>query len=75
MVSFNLSDTAVLDIKGADYCCIISDISQSEAINIMQISTWPKKPQHYNSYILLSYLYIKIGKEILTFGDIKIEKK
>ena len=43
MVSLNLSDTAVLDIKGADYCCIISDISQSEAINIMQNIDLTKK--------------------------------
>ena len=24
MISMNLSDTAILNIKGADYCCIIS---------------------------------------------------
>ena len=43
MVYFNLSDTAVLDIKGVDYCCIISDISKSEAINIMQNIDLTKK--------------------------------
>ena len=31
-----LSDIAILNIKGADYCCIISGISKSEAINLMQ---------------------------------------
>ena len=28
----NLSDITVLNIKSADYCCIISGISKSEAI-------------------------------------------
>ena len=36
MVSMKLSNIAVLSIKGADYCCIITGISKSEAINLMQ---------------------------------------
>ena len=32
----NLSNIAILNIKGADYCCIISGISKSEAINLTQ---------------------------------------
>ena len=36
MMSMNLSDIAVSNIKGADYCCIISGISKSEIINLMQ---------------------------------------
>ena len=32
----NLSDIAILNIKGSDYHCIISRISQNEAINFMQ---------------------------------------
>ena len=32
----NLSDIAILNIKGSDYCCIISRISKSEAIKLMQ---------------------------------------
>ena len=31
MMSMNLSDIAILNINGADYCCIISGISKSEA--------------------------------------------
>ena len=31
----NLNDIAILNNKGADYCCIISRISKSEAINLM----------------------------------------
>ena len=32
----NLSDIAILNIKCADYCCIIHRISKREAINLMQ---------------------------------------
>ena len=32
----NLSDIVILDIKGTDYRCIISGISKSEAINLLQ---------------------------------------
>ena len=32
----NLSDIAILNIKGSDYCCIISLISKNEAINLLQ---------------------------------------
>ena len=30
----NLSDIAILNVKGSDYCCIISGISKSEAKNL-----------------------------------------
>ena len=36
MMSLNLSDFAVLNIKGADYHCIISAISKSETLNLLQ---------------------------------------
>ena len=36
MMSMNLSDTDILSIKGAKYRCIISGISKSEAIKLMQ---------------------------------------
>ena len=35
-MSMSLSDIAILNIKRADYCCIISGISKNEAINLMQ---------------------------------------
>ena len=35
MMSVNLSDIAILNIKGSDYCCIIELISKNEAINLM----------------------------------------
>ena len=36
MTSVNLSDIAVLNIKGSNYCCIISLISKNQAINLLQ---------------------------------------
>ena len=32
----NLRDIAILNIKSADYNCIISEITKSKAINLMQ---------------------------------------
>ena len=35
-MSVNFRDIAVVNIKGSDYCCIISLISKNEAIDLMQ---------------------------------------
>ena len=35
MMPMNLSDIAILNIKGSDYRCIISGISKNKAINLM----------------------------------------
>ena len=63
---------AILSIKGADYCCIISKISKSQAINLMQDIDLIKKAQHYKTKTLL--WYIKMITKILKLGDIEIEK-
>ena len=67
-----LSDIAILNIKGADYCCIISGISKSKAINIMYIIDLTKKWNIIKDKNLLSLL--KMGEKTSTFGDIGIEK-
>ena len=36
MMSMNFNDIAVLKIKNADHCCIITGISKSEAIKLLQ---------------------------------------
>ena len=36
MIFINLSDFALSKIKNANYCCIITRISKSEAINLLQ---------------------------------------
>ena len=36
LMSINLCNIAILNIKGSDYCSIISLISKNEAINLLQ---------------------------------------
>ena len=36
MMSMNLGDIAIFNIKSADYQCIINGTSKSEAVNLMQ---------------------------------------
>ena len=33
----NLSDIAIITVKGVDCCCMINDISKSEAIHLLKI--------------------------------------
>ena len=49
MMSINLSDSAVLNIKGPSYCCIISLISKNEAINVMENADLNRKEEHYKT--------------------------
>ena len=43
----NLSDIAVLNIKGSHYCCIVSLISKTEGINLFQNVNLTEKVGHY----------------------------
>ena len=43
MISINLSDKSILKIKNADYRCIVSGNSKSEAINLLQINDLTEK--------------------------------
>ena len=43
MMSMNLSDIAILNIKGSDFCCIISLITKNETTNPMQNADLNKK--------------------------------
>ena len=75
MMSMNLIYIAILNIKGADYCCITSRISNSEATNLMQnIGSGEKKKQSIAKYINpLSHR--KVFKEILILSHMEIENK
>ena len=42
-MSMNLSNIAILNFNGADHRCIICEIDQSEAINVMQNIDLTKK--------------------------------
>ena len=43
MMFLNLSNIPILNIKSADYCCIISGFSKSEVINVMQNTNFTEK--------------------------------
>ena len=75
-MSINLSHITILNIKGSDYRSIISLISANEAINLMQNADLTLEHYKMRNIIKLKNLfsYIKIGKEILTFGNTEIEK-
>ena len=50
MMSMNLSNIFILNIRGPDYRCIISGICKSDAINLMQnIDLTKKKTEHYKT--------------------------
>ena len=36
VMSINFNDIAILNINGADYCCIINGISKSDALNLLK---------------------------------------
>ena len=71
LMSMNLSDIAILNIKNCNYRCIISLISKNEAINLIQNADLTEKNQNIIMYTNLSSC-IKIDKEILTFGNTEI---
>ena len=66
------SDIAILNIKGFDYRCNISLISKNEAIKLLQNDDLSEKSWAFWKNNLFSY--IKMGKEVSTFGNIEIEK-
>ena len=70
IMSINLSDIVILSIKGSDHCCIVSLISKNEAINLLQNTDLTKKKRN----IINLFSYIKMGKEILMFGNTEIEE-
>ena len=72
-MSMKPSDTAILNIKGSDYHCIISSVSKNEAVNFLQNADLTEKRgtlQNINNL----FSYIKMDKDILMFGNIEIEK-
>ena len=52
MMSMNVSNIAILNIKCADYRCIISGISKSKAINLMQNINLTKKQDIKDKHLL-----------------------
>ena len=60
MLSANISDIAIIIIKNVDCCCIIDNISTSEAINLLEISVLENCVYIYiYKYIVLNFSLIK----------------
>ena len=38
MLCLNISNIAIITVKGVDYCCVIHDISKSEAFPLLENS-------------------------------------
>ena len=36
MMSINLSNVAILNIRGVDYCCTVNGISKSDAVSVLE---------------------------------------
>ena len=49
VISMNLSNIAILKIKGSNCLGIISGINESDAINVMQNINLTKKVKHYEA--------------------------
>ena len=64
MMSMDLSDIALLNIKSSDFCSIVSRISIKDAKNLIQTINLTKKIEYY-----------KTGKRNFSVGDIEIKKK
>ena len=43
MLSVNISDIAIIAIKNVNYCCIIHNISKSEATNLLKNSAFQNR--------------------------------
>ena len=75
----NFSDIAVLNIKSSNYLRTISLISKNKTINLMQNADLTELEQNIIKQNIMKHKnllsYIKMGKEILTFDNIEIEKK
>ena len=61
MMSMKLNNNDILNIKDADYCCIISRISKNEAINLMQNIDLTEKVKKYKKHKNLLKLNIRIN--------------
>ena len=62
IMSINLRDIAILNIKGSDYRCIISLISKNEAITLLQNANFFEKVEH-NFFFKKFQIIHKNGKK------------
>ena len=56
MMCVNLSDIAILNIEGAEYCCIINGISKNESIHLLKNADLTEKNKTLKSIKLYFHL-------------------
>ena len=54
IMSINLSNIAILNVKESDYCCIISLISKNETTKLFQNADLTEKKENYKKSVKLS---------------------
>ena len=53
-MSFKINNTAILNILGVDYCCIVVGVSKREMRNqLKKMQIWVKIVNHYKIYTFL----------------------
>ena len=57
MMSINLSDIAISNLKNSDYCCIISSIIKNKAINLMQNADLTEKGGKLKKHKQFIFIY------------------
>ena len=66
MVSINIGDIAILNIKGSDYDCVTSLISKNEAIKLMQNFFRLEKAEHYKTWkIIIIVIHYTIWNKVV----------
>ena len=77
MMSVNLSDIVISNIKGSNYRFIISLISKNETINLLQNADLNEKIRALSikRIWLILKVYIKMERTVIKFDDIKIPKQ
>ena len=61
MLGVNISDIAIINIKGVDYRCIIYGISKSEAINLLANYVLEERGMYKYSYQRNQYQKSSLG--------------
>ena len=77
MMSVNLSDIVISNIKGSNYRFIISLISKNETTNLLQNADLNEKIRALSikKIWFILKVYIKMERTVIKFDDIKIPKQ
>ena len=77
MMSDNLSDIVISNIKGSNYRFIISLISKNETINLLRNADLNEKIRALSikKIWFILKVYIKMERTVIKFDDIKIPKQ